>query len=89
MSKNILEQFEFKYEKINEEDLEIKVSIRREGFPYSYSPDQIRVCNVYMKHKPTGLETSVDSNTGIDTGYKYALKELEMKYTKLIAKKDA
>lgn len=65
----------------------MKVSIRREGIPYSYSPEQIRVCNIHLTHIPTGLSCSVDSNTGIDTGYKYALKELEKKYAKLISKK--
>lgn len=78
---------EFEYKKINEEDLDIKVSIRRDGFPYSYSSDQIRVCNIHLTHRPTGLSCNVDSNTGIDTGYKYALKELEKKYAKLIAKR--
>lgn len=82
-----MKELEFKYEKINEEDLEVTVTTRYEGFPYSCSPDKIRIYNVHLKHKPSGLEYNVDSNTGIDTGYQYALKELEKILTKFIAKK--
>lgn len=82
-----MKEFEFKYEKIKEEDLDIKVSIRHNNIPNSYSLEKIRICNVHLTHTPTGLTCNVDSDTGIDTGYKYALKELEKKYTKLIRKK--
>lgn len=74
-------KIEFKNnKKIKEEDLDISVNIRWEGFPYSYSKDKIKIHNVHLKHKPTGLTYSIDSNTGFDTGYKYALEKLEKLY---------
>lgn len=82
-----MKEFENKVKKIDEVDLDIIVNVRWDGFPYSYSEDKIRVYNIKIVHKPTGLTASVDSNTGIDTGYKYALNELEKKYTKLVLKK--
>lgn len=82
-----MKKFEFELEKINEADLDIKVNVRWDGIPYSYSEEKIRVYNIKIVHKPTGLIASADSNTTIDMGYKYALNELEKKYTKLVLKK--
>lgn len=65
--------------KIKEEDLDIRVNISWEGFPYSYSTEKIKVHKVHLTHMPTGLTYSTDSNTGFDTGYRYALNKLEDK----------
>lgn len=82
-----MRKFEFKMEKINEADLDIKVDARWDGFPYSCSEDKVIVYNIKLVHRPSGLKASADSNTTIDAGYECALNELEKKYTKLIVKK--
>lgn len=43
-----MKEFEFKYEKIKEEDLDIKVSIRHNNITNSYSLEKIRICNVHL-----------------------------------------